>query len=606
MSNESFQPRNAARDPRHPAIHESCVCWTILTNVYARTVREKARLGWWLFLTALSLAPAFAQTPKAIVVDGPGPWRNGQWVFTTAEFTSILTDAGYAVTTVSPVDIPSALTSPDILLAVPSLESLPFDTFTAIAAGLNCGFASSSLSVSLMASGGEPFRDPLYLTPDGKWLDAAAYQATVGTPPAQGPFMPPFCETLSPWYMQYTTSSGLRVPIVHVRGITSEPAGRTSIIGDLLSPAATLYTFYASSPFPNGPTTKDFLIWLPSPQLADPFRAQLVAALHANQSGLHLLSSGPDQIAWLPGETITGQVNIFNTSSTPVQASLQWSVSSGSGVIAQPSVTLSLAAGLGSKVPLKISALPVGNYTLTFHLMLGNEEMDRIDSPVRVLDPASSRQPDQKIRVVNGAFYANGQRVYLHGVNYWPRYAALLPLTISWLEPQNYDPDQVEADLSLLASLHFNLINIQYVDPQPDWQQQARSLLDFLERCRNHGIWVRISLPATLGNNAYAGSLNPGLGSFLEAAYLPGNDRVFAYELLWEPFIGFQNQGGYGGYLNGTYVTNVGRAILDPYWRTWVNDQYGSLSNAQQIWGLTAPRRRVRPAHQSNRRSDRK
>ncbi len=538
------------------------------------------RLCGWLFLTALSLAPVFAQTPRAIVADGSGPWRDDRWAFTAAEFTSILTDAGYSVTTISPVDLPSALTSPDVLLAVPSLESLPFDTFTAVSAFLSTGGG-------LMASGGEPFRDPLYLAPGGNWLDAAAYQAAVGTPPPQGSFTPPYVPTLSPWNAQFTTSSGLRVPIVQVRG---NGGGRTRIIGDVLSPAATIYTFYLPAP-PIGVALnfQQFIVWLPWPQLTDPFRAQLVAALHANLSGVHLQNAGPNQIAWLPGETIAGQANVFNASSSPVEATLQWSVSGPSGVMPQPSVSLSIPAGKESGTLFNIATLPNGEYTLTFQLMVGDQEVDRIDSPVRVLDPTASRQPDQKIQVVNGAFYANGQRVFLHGVNYWPRYAAGLGLTTSWLEPSFYDPDQVEADLALIASLNFNLVNIQYPDPQPNWQQQARSLIDFLERCRNHGIWVRIALPATLGNNAYAGMLNPALGALLDAAYLPGNDRVFAYELLWEPFIGFQNQGGYGGYLNGAYVTNAGRTILDPYWRAWVNDQYGSLAKAQQIWGLTAP-----------------
>jgi hypothetical protein len=43
------------------------------------------RLDGWLFLTALSLVPLFAQTPRAIVADGSSPWRDDQWVFTAAE-----------------------------------------------------------------------------------------------------------------------------------------------------------------------------------------------------------------------------------------------------------------------------------------------------------------------------------------------------------------------------------------------------------------------------------------------------------------------------------------------------------------------------------------
>src|ERR1035437_10619059 len=102
----------------------------------------------------------------------------------------------------------------------------------------------------------------------------------------------------------------------------------------------------------------------------------------------------------------------------------------------------------------------------------------------------------------------------------------------SWLEAGQYDPDVIEADLTEIARLHFNLVNIQFSDYEASWYQEGRPLIDFLERCRNHGIWVRISLAATVLNSAYAGQIS-FLENYLQAAYLPGNDRVFAYDLLW-------------------------------------------------------------------------
>jgi hypothetical protein len=118
------------------------------------------------------------------------------------------------VKTVSPENLPSALDSPDILVAVPSLESLPFGSFTAIAAHVNAGG-------SLMASGGEPFRSPLYRAPDGRWLDFASYVQAVGSPPSQGSFTPPFMPTVSPGKEQFIASSGIRVPVTRGRGLSS-------------------------------------------------------------------------------------------------------------------------------------------------------------------------------------------------------------------------------------------------------------------------------------------------------------------------------------------------------------------------------------------------
>jgi hypothetical protein len=167
----------------------------------------------------------------------------------------------------------------------------------------------------------------------------------------------------------------------------------------------------------------------------------------------------------------------------------------------------------------------------------------------------------------------------LQGVNYWPRYTAGLEparFVQSWLAPQNYDPDLIEADLALLASLHFNLVSIAYTG-----HEQARSLVDFLERCRRHGLWANIFIPAFIEGGppeiVYSGQsqiVNPDIGSLLHAAFLPGNDRVFALDVLWEPRLGAHGD----------------RITLDSAWRAWVVEQYGSLFNAERTWGFTAPR----------------
>jgi hypothetical protein len=53
--------------------------------------------------------------------------------------------------------------------------------------------------------------------------------------------------------------------------------------------------------------------------------------------------------------------------------------------------------------------------------------------------------------------------------------------------------------------------------------------------------------------------------------------------------VGLHETGGQGRIVNGALVPNTGRMVLDPDWRAWVNDQYGSLANAQQIWAFTPP-----------------
>lgn len=525
-----------------------------------------------------------------MLADGSGPWQDARWTFAVSQFSGLLQDAGYSVKVVAPPDLASALDGPDILLAVPSLETLPIDAFLAIANHVGSGGG-------LMASGGEPFRDPLYLTASGQWLDSAAYQQAVGSPPPAQKFAVPTIPTISPARQQFITSTGLRVPVARVRGIYSQASsnGRYRVIGDLLAPAATLYvgsTVSVGNTLPNH-VDRSYIVWLPWPQLFDPLRAQLVAALQDAPHRLYFTAAGADQPVWLPGESITGKASVVNASDAGVQATLQWSITGPSGVTSQPSTSLSFAANELREVSISIPPLPNGDYTLNFRLTIGSQEVDRIDSPVRVLSPTLTRQPDQKVHIVNGSFVAGGRHVFLRGVNYWPRYVVGLDPGAfngqSWLEAGQYDPDLVEADLSEIAALHFNVVNIQFSDYEGFWAQEGRALIDFLERCRSHGLWVQVALRTTLTNAAYAGQISSTLENYIQAAYLPGNDRVLAYELFWEPMVGSHDSGGQGRITNGSIVYNTGRMVLDADWRAWVNDQYGSLDQAQQAWGFTAP-----------------
>ena len=552
-------------------------------------------------LPALCATTLHAQ-PRAILAGGAGPWVTAQWTFAASQFTGILNDAGYTVTVVSPENLSAALDSPNILLAVPSLESLPFESVAAIVAHLDAGG-------SLMATGGEPFRAPLYRAPDGRWLTYADYLETVGSAPPQGPLRAPTIPTLYPSGQQYAASSGVRVPLVYNRGLfgSSITAERLRVIGDLLMPSATIYFRNALHFTPGAPisdpsavtATYSRIAWLPRPQLSEPYRAELISALTAVPSRLYFASAGADQILWLPGETITAKTTVQSGTDSRVQARLQFSISGPAGDSARPEMALDLNPKERRLISLRIGSLPAGNYTLRFRLLIGNQEVDRLDSPVRVLDPLLTRQPDQKIRVVNGAFTSGGQHVFLRGLNYWPRYAPAMPGgglgATSWLSSTYYDPESVEADLTEVAALGFNLVAIQFIDLnnfgefQATGIQEGRALADFLERCRNHGLWVQVALPGSITNSAYAGQPKTPLEAHLQSAWLPGNERVFAYDLLWEPMVGTHDTGGQGRLVNGALVPAAGRLVLDTDWRAWVNDQYGSQAGAETAWGFPGP-----------------
>jgi hypothetical protein len=103
-------------------------------------------------------------SPEALLLDGRGPWRDAAWQSATATFERLLREAGYRIRQVTPEELAGALKQ-DLhpLVAVPSLERLPLSTFRAVAAHVSGGG-------SLLAGGGEPFRQPMHESPEGKWI----------------------------------------------------------------------------------------------------------------------------------------------------------------------------------------------------------------------------------------------------------------------------------------------------------------------------------------------------------------------------------------------------------------------------------------------------
>ncbi len=276
---------------------------------------------------------AFAQTSQAILIDGDGPWRDSQWIYTAQQFRSMLEDAGYTVTTMAPTDLDfqSPRQLGDVLLAAPSLETLPATTGGSISA-----YLQSAPGGSLMASGGEPFRNILYPGPDGTWLDAAAYapiwEATHGG--AFHAYEAPRLTTISPSSAQYTTSSGTRVPYISSRGI-SGGRGVQDDRQNVMEPAATIYTSVQRPSPAMGPSLPSpgsrgrFIMWLPTPTSLVRTEPRLWMRCAERSPGCNCRAQAP---RWFGcrAKTITGQATVINMSDAPKDATLQWSISDGS------------------------------------------------------------------------------------------------------------------------------------------------------------------------------------------------------------------------------------------------------------------------------------
>lgn len=205
-----------------------------------------------------------------------------------------------------------------------------------------------------------------------------------------------------------------------------------------------------------------------------------------------------------------------------------------------------------------------------FSARLSGRENDAVEHGFTVLDPAPAAKA-AFITAREGDFWLNGAKWYPVGVNFWPLYVSGMDQSDywpGWLKDAYYSPTLVERDLVHLRDLGVNLVSIQ-TPPR----EHVRNLLDFLARCKAYGIHA----------NLYVGLASPlafdddGLKAYLEAARLPGNATVFAYDTIWEPG-------------NHVFKDGAARARWDADWRSWIDERYGSVERAEKDWGFKARR----------------
>jgi hypothetical protein len=135
-----------------------------------------------------------------------------------------------------------------------------------------------------------------------------------------------------------------------------------------------------------------------------------------------------------------------------------------------------------------------------------------------------------------------------------------------WLDPQPYEPDIIERDLSDIQKIGFNMVSVFVYYRSID----SRNLWDLLTRCERHGLKVNLSLrPGTPMHFRW-----DEMRALIERYRLAACDTVFAYDLAWEPVF-------------GRYLV---RCQWDERWKQWVAARYGSVEKAEKAWGFPAPR----------------
>ncbi|MFZ2641367.1 MAG: beta-galactosidase [Verrucomicrobiia bacterium] len=233
------------------------------------------------------------------------------------------------------------------------------------------------------------------------------------------------------------------------------------------------------------------------------------------------------------------------------------------------------------------------SYVVTTELLRRGKTIDVIAHEMGVL-PTEKAPRDSFVTARDGDFWLEGRKWYPVGVNYWPRHSIALEqedYTFHWLTPGFYNPEDVERDLQQLESMGATFVAIR-----AHHQNDRRTVLDFLRRCRNHNIRAFLFVQShviTDDPHYFQGLMMPyhfqekDVAEFIRATRLAENPTLMGWDLIWEP-AGWV----FGGKYNAFGWTDPApyRQRWDADWARWIDERYGSLASAEADWGMSAPR----------------
>ncbi len=257
---------------------------------------------------------------------------------------------------------------------------------------------------------------------------------------------------------------------------------------------------------------------------------------------------------------------------TPLRVAVEWINERGQEVrrhITPPIDALTSQAGINIGLAPSSSG-GTERYTLRFTVRDRNDQrtIDRAEQGVTVF-PADQSGPVGDSITVNASQLMQGRRpVFMLGVNYWPRlYVPLMNSRQHWLHPAWFDAEVVLSDLDLMASVGLNAIAFEYTDIE-----QAPQVRFVLHELRQRSMWALIYVPA----------LNPldlrldEAKAMLKAIELERWPEVFALEVAR----GFP------------VLPRVESRRLDGEWRSWLEENFNSIDEAELKLGVSLWRER--------------
>ena len=313
--------------------------------------------------------------------------------------------------------------------------------------------------------------------------------------------------------------------------------------------------------------------------------------------GLFLSHAGADEFSYWPGELMQLGAAVVNYGGarSSVDVIIRVTSEKDSETVFKKKKKFRVLPG--ETLKMGFGAIPVdtaaGGYNIRAELAEDGKTIDVIEHEVGLL--SLRKEPkDAFISTEQTKFKLLGKDWYPVGANYWPRSAIAteqIDYLYHWLTPGYYDPGQIEDDLQRFQEMGGNFIAIR-----ANYLENRRTLLDFMRRCRNHGIYVYLFLQThevTVEPHYFEGLLMPfhfqekKVADFIKETSMTGNPALFAWDLIWEP----------SNWLFKDSVYNFGwdgdpnfRARWDGDWEKWITERYGSLAHAEADWVFSVPR----------------
>lgn len=202
--------------------------------------------------------------------------------------------------------------------------------------------------------------------------------------------------------------------------------------------------------------------------------------------------------------------------------------------------------------------------------------LDTVTQDITFWSPKAEKER-KYITTSNNEFIRDGKVIRFYGVSYSPSSGMGTEDDGLWehyLSREAFDPDVIYNDLLRLKEVGFNSIGtyIYYNDAI-----EIKSMMWLAYVCDLLDMYLEVDIrphadPFNLVENEVVETF--------EKLHLADFDNIVSFGVAWER--------SFGSY-DGNYGNAAGRKAYDDYWIKWVEDNYGSIANAEFEWGESMP-----------------